>query len=72
MELSEHEILKLIQDRMVIKLYSHDTLVDFISWVKSITGPNFKAFAVACITEVLGGRDAVETTLLEAKASIEE
>jgi len=71
MELDEYQTLKLVQDRMALKLYSHSNWPDFITWVKSITSDNFKAFAVASIIEILGDRDNEKAELLDAKALIE-
>ena len=71
MELDEYQTLRLVQERMAVKLYSHNNWPDFISWVKSIASAKFKAFVVASLDEVLDGRDEEKTDLLEAKALIE-
>lgn len=71
MELDEHQTLRLVQEKMAQKLFSHNNWPDFIDWLKSITKDNFKAFVLLSIDEVLGGRDTEKTDLLEAKALIE-
>jgi len=71
MELDEYQTLRLVQEKMVQKIYAHNDWPDFISWVKSITAVKFKAFAVASLVEVLDGRDTEKSDLLEAKALLE-
>lgn len=71
MALDEYQTLRVVQERMALKLYSHNNWPDFISWVKSITRDNFKAFVLASIDEVLSGRDDENADLLEFKGQIE-
>jgi len=71
MELDEYQTLKLVQDRMALKLYSHSNWPDFITWVKSITQTKFKALIVQCLDDIVADGDAKKADLLEAKSSIE-
>lgn len=72
MELDEYQTLRLVQEKMVQKIYAHNDWLGFVNWLKSITKDNFKAFVLESIDEVLGGRDTEKTDLLEAKTLIEE
>jgi len=71
MELDEYQTLRLVQDKLVQKIYNHNNWPDFIEWLKSITKDNFKAFVLASLNAVLEGRDMAKADLLEAKALIE-
>lgn len=63
--------LKVVQKRMVDKIYSYREWPPFITWIKGITAVKFKAFVLACLDDSVTNGDAKKADLLEAKSSIE-
>lgn len=71
MELNEFETLRLVEERIILKVHSFSTWEDFIVWVKGMTQAKFKTFILKCLDDVVADGDAKKADLLEAKTSIE-
>ncbi|MBA7496912.1 hypothetical protein ES702_07521 [subsurface metagenome] len=71
MELNEFETLRLVEERIILKVHSFRTWENFITWIKGMTQVKFKAFILQCLDDVVADGDAKKADLLEAKTSIE-
>lgn len=71
MELDELVTLKVVQKRMVDKIYTYRDWPSFVTWIKGITAIKFKAFVLACLDDSVTNGDAKKADLLEIKSSIE-
>lgn len=63
--------LKVVQKRMVDKIYSHRDWPSFVTWIKGITAAKFKTFVLTCLDDSVTNGDAKKADLLEIKSSIE-
>jgi len=66
MELNEFETLRLVEERIILKVHSFSTWKEFMVWVDGM-GAKFKAFVFQCVDDVVSDGDAKKTALLEIK-----
>jgi len=71
MELEDDQTLRLVMEKVYLKVYSFSTWPEFIAWAKGMTQTKFKTFILECIDEVISGRDTEKADLLEIKSMIE-
>lgn len=71
MELDDVVTLKVVQKRMVDKIYTYRDWPSFVTWIKGITATKFKTFVLACLDDSVVSGDAKKADLLEVKAQIE-
>ena len=63
--------LRLVEERIILKVHSFRTWEDFIAWIKGMTQAKFKAFILQCLDDVVADGDVKKADLLEIKSSIE-
>jgi len=66
MELNEFETLRLVEERIILKVHSFRTWEEFMGWVDGM-GAKFKAFVFQCVDDVVADGDAKKKDLLEIK-----
>lgn len=66
MELDDFQTLRLVEERIILKVHSFRTWKEFIIWVNGM-GAKFKAFVFQCLDDVVDDGDAKKAVLLEIK-----
>ena len=68
MELTDMVTLRLIQEKICVKVSSFRDWDSFIDWVKGITAAKFKLFVVNCLNDTVDEGNSQEADFLEIKA----
>lgn len=69
MELDDFQTLRLVEERVILKVHSFRTWEEFIVWANEM-GVKFKAFIRECLDDVVADGDAKNADLLEIKKKI--